>query len=235
MDDMGMDKRSRDKVLNQIIEDKQRPRKSGAWKFITLAILIIAVLAALSFVYFKQGGKITGNVIQETKTATVQNTQAQVAEKHLAEPSELIAYILDLRDYSNSGDIVKIADSVSWLNQEVENYDAAEIKVGWQAIVGCAYQKCSDADYLSMIDAISIKQIAKNNNGLIHSLIETFNLWNGKNQVYFSDSLSTTNALITGLKNASVTAAWNNLVTCNGICETFSSQTLGLIKLINSA
>lgn len=241
MDDTGMDKRTRDKIFRDITADRQKPKKSSGMKTFWIVLLILVIAGALAFFYFKGGFGPTGGAVAETskqpvsKAAGAGAATTPVLEKHLAESTDVIENTLLLRQYSNEAATVKTAETVSWLNKEVENYDVAELRVAWQTIVGCVYQKCADNVYFSMIDAISMKLIARNNNEVIHSLIETFNLWNGKNQIYFSDSLAKTNSLIVSLKNQAVNNAWDDLVRCNGQCTEFSSKTLGLIKLINEA
>jgi hypothetical protein len=243
MDDFSMDKRTKDKVFNEIIMDKQKPKKSskGVKTFLVVA-LVVVILGALSFLVLRGALNPTGSAVADIdksqKTVKVadasKGVEGTVVEKYLAEPADVIKNVLDLRGYSNAANTIKIAETLSWLNREIENYDIAEMKVSWQGIVGCAYQKCADSVYLSMIDTMSIKSIAKGNNDAIHSLIETYNLWNGKNQIYFSESLSRTNGLLTALKSSQVDNAWQELVACNGVCPEFAEKTFGLIKVVNS-
>lgn len=225
--------------------------KGLIFKAITAVVLVFTVFG--TFILFKGGGEgnmLTGAAVKDI-TGAVKNTTDTIKEidqktgitdtiKEKAneilgntDTKKLIQQIIDLRKLSKNNNMVEIASKVTEMNKEIESIKNPSINTNWQVIVSCIYEKCSDDKFFSLIDAASIRDL-KGTNEVIHSIVETYNFWDGKNVLQFSQSLSSTNNLIKGLNNKKISAAWDDVVKCNAKCDGFTDKLFDLIEYINN-
>jgi len=199
---------------------------------------------------------ITGKVISDTSklTEVVENTGDtiekidEVAEstglKDLAkdkvldilgvvDTKSLIENILLLRENSNDRNTIMIASTITSINKEIEDSKPV-LKKAWQDTLECVFAGCEDDVYLELIDYVALQNL-KGKNQAIHSLIETYTFWNINNVLYFSESLTKTNAYIEEFESEKITALWEDLVDCDGKCIDFTEQTFVLISAMNTA
>jgi hypothetical protein len=231
MEDIMMEPKK--KFSDDAFMPKGKKRLKKNMMLLGTVALIIVIVGLFLFAFMWGKKSVTGSVISEA--ARTSTGTAQKAATVELSSSDVVQKIILLRQYSNSRDLVNTAESVSGINKQIESVDIAELRAAWRNIVDCVFDKCADNAYVNMIDALSMMQIENQRNGAIHSVVETFKLWTGKNQLYFSDSLSQTNKLLIQLDNKDVNKAWQELVKCNGQCEGFSDLTISLIQEINQA
>jgi hypothetical protein len=212
----------------------------------TVAACLILVIGLLSYASLAGRKSFVGqtvlDVVEQKGQATAgtggaegAGSTSQLNAEARVNSTGIINNIIMLRQYSNANDLVMTAEGVSKINKEIESFDIAELRSAWRNVIDCVYEKCADGSYLNMIDAVAMMEIDNRNNAAIHSLVETCKLWNGKNQLYFSDSLSETNKLLKELNNKKVDSEWKSLVSCNGQCPEFSDLSVELILAINGA
>ena len=143
-----------------------------------------------------------------------------------------IKQIIALRKQSSSKDIVKIAESISLLNEKIRKTGNTASISAWQETTACVYDSCADYVYIKLMDAVAAADLNDKTNKVIHSAVETYMLWDGKNVIYFSESLDKTNKLIRDLNQPSINIIWDDIVQCNGKCASFSDKTITLIERI---
>jgi len=145
--------------------------------------------------------------------------------------SEIILDILKIKQASEDKDIILIADLFTKLDTKFEEISDPIIISSWVEITNCVYDSnCADKIYIDLIDDVSVKYYNENN--VIHKLIETTNLWNGKHTTLFSKKLTQTNTIISAYNNQQIGDKWQDLIDCNGECNSFNSYILDLIELI---
>ncbi len=144
----------------------------------------------------------------------------------------IIRQIIALRKQSSSHDTVKIAESISLLNEKIRKTNNAAAITAWQEATACAYEECADRVYIKLMDAVAAADLNDKTNRLIHSIVDTYMLWDGKNIIYFSDSLDKTNKGIKELNQPSITIIWDDIVQCNNKCASFSDKTVTLIERV---
>jgi hypothetical protein len=174
-----------------------------------------------------------------TSQSSGTQSQQQVQEKQLTpeekaatefanEISSLIGEVLELRENS---DLVRTAQIVTRLDSH-QLMGSPVLKSAWQKLVGCAYDGCDDSAYLDMIETLCLLQ-PNANTVLIHSLIENYKLWDGKNVVDFSESLTRTNQLV-AQRSESIRNKWSDIVGCNAECSTFNDKMFDFIEAVVS-
>lgn len=143
-----------------------------------------------------------------------------------------IKQIIALRKRSSSKDTVKIAESISLLNEKIRKASNTAVISAWQETTACVYDGCADQVYIKLMDAVAAADLNDKTNQVIHSAVETYTLWDGKNVIYFSESLDKTNKLVRELNQPSINIIWDDIVQCNGKCASFSDKTITLIERI---
>ncbi|MFH1439041.1 MAG: hypothetical protein ABIG89_00620 [Candidatus Woesearchaeota archaeon] len=141
--------------------------------------------------------------------------------------------IIELRKYSNEADLIKTADIISDLSLYLEMLeDDTNLMNSWQKIISCAYTVCDDYVYVDMIDVIATQDTRNTDHQTVHSLIETYNFWDGRNTVLFSESLTRTNKMITKNYNTEIVSKWNEMIRCNGGCDNFNNLLFDMLGLV---
>ena len=143
-----------------------------------------------------------------------------------------IKQIIALRKQSSSKDTVKIAESISLLNEKIRKTSNTASISAWQETTACVYDGCTDQVYIKLMDAVAAADLNDKTNKVIHSAVETYKLWDGKNVIYFSESLDKTNKLVRELNQPSINIIWDDIVQCNGKCASFSDKTITLIERV---
>ena len=145
-----------------------------------------------------------------------------------------LSSIIELREYNKVKKTIEIARMVTDISGYVDKVDNSQITNPWQTIISCAYEGCDDSSFVNMIDAIATTDMSATKNQAIHSLIETYNYWDGRNTVLFSGSITKTNKLILTNFGGSVIGKWNEMITCNGKCDNFKNNLFELIEMLNN-
>lgn len=133
------------------------------------------------------------------------------------------AVVSDLVILRNSDDKMNKARLITLIDKRLENEDRQEVKNGWDEILGCAYQGCTDKNYLELISDIT-------NNDAIESLIQTYEYKQAGEVVEYSKSLDRTDKELKK-EDSEVKTAWQEWVDCEEGCE---DNLFELISLINS-
>lgn len=216
-----------------------------------LKVFVIVVIVAFLgyFIARDASGGITGGFAVDTEEDLSNENAAGLAivdeaskiiknannEDVTLHTMSMISDILDLREASSNQDIVLTARYITVINEGVDELNVPEITYAWNDVLNCVYESCSNQIYISLIDQIVTKDLVKDKNKAIHSLVSTYSYWKGKTIIQFSESLSTTDEAIQKLSNSDVNSKWKELLKCNGKCEDFESQVFSLIRSINSA
>lgn len=220
---------------------------------VLVAIIVIFIITTVVLMVKLYSPSITGNFIKSSsgeetgdKGGLLRNLPIKDKEgKSIAESigskltatstvstKETISNLIELKIVSKNKDTLRIAELVTLINRYIEENSDNNLLNNWQRnIVGCVYAgSCADTAYLQLIDAVVLTDLSNKNNLLVHSIIETTNLWNNQNLVLFSDSLAQTNRLVKEYSNANVKDQWNALVACNAQCSDYSDKLFALIK-----
>lgn len=179
----------------------------------------------------QQAGPSTSGELQHEKTLddTVSESSAVLA----IDPKEIIKSIIKLREASRAKNLVNVANFISGLDESFKKINDPTTNMGWQNIVACVYEDCADNRYIELIDDVAILNLEQEKNTIIHSLMETYGLWDGKNLILFSNSLSKTSKLIEDKDDSVINKKWESVVECNGVCADFSERIITLINEIN--
>ncbi|MCF7865848.1 hypothetical protein K9M18_00230 [Candidatus Woesearchaeota archaeon] len=151
------------------------------------------------------------NIKKDSQNAiiTEQNNENTIP---LTKEQNLINLILKLRESSNKKDIIQIAEYYNEINLQLKG---TEVSNKWNEITACVYETCEDEKYTALIDSVASKELTNEKNQKIHNLIQTYYLWNGKNEELFSESLTQTNKQ---LNTGNTKELWEKIISCNG-CE----------------
>lgn len=223
---------------------------------VILAVIGIIILLSLLFSIFNLDfipnnpaitGKIGINSLTNSNNTTeldTENEDKAIVESELPEKTEqgvyikynevssnIILDILELKHASEHEDIIEIAELFTKLDNTFEEIEDPIIIASWLEITNCVYDSdCTDKEYINLIDDVSVHYYSQSN--IIHKLIETANLWNGKHTTTFSKKLTETNTIISAYNNQQIKDKWEKLIECNGECSSFNSYILDLIELI---
>ena len=130
-----------------------------------------------------------------------------------------IKKVLELRESSKQADTLKIANTVADLNLYLKGLGSATNLLNpWQKVI--------------LLDAFATKDLTNADHQSIHSLIETYNYWDGKNTILFSTSLTKTNSLILDNYTPDTIGKWNEMIKCNGQCENFTPLLFELMGMM---
>lgn len=141
--------------------------------------------------------------------------------------------VLELRESSKQADTLKIANTVADLDLYLKGLGSAtNMFNSWQKVIACVYAGCDDLVYIDMLDAFATKDLTSADHQSVHSLIETYNYWDGKNTILFSTSLTKTNSLILDNYTPDTIGKWNELIKCNGQCENFTPLLFELMGMM---
>jgi len=211
-------------------------------KLSTKYIPIVAVVLILGlgiFAIVKGVPGITGYAVKEG--ATPQNSVALDANNDgkttifskeaftTGEQSDLINNVLKLRESTKNNNLVEIASYYSKIDDVLRD---SAIANSWSEVADCSYDSCDEKKYVDLIDYIVSLNLDDSKNEKIHSLIETYYLWNSKNEALFSKSLTQTNSLFSDEKE-DVASAWQDTITCNG-CKDMTDKVVVVISLLES-
>lgn len=194
-----------------------------------LLIGIIALIIILGTTYALTSPSITGKVTNaEQNIQTQEKNQNEEMQKTQEEPQQimLIKELLMLKEASDQKKLIDIAKHYNKISEELKK--PATINQ-WNEITDCVYQKCEEQKYISLIDTIASQNLQEQKNQEIHNLIQTYKLWNGKNQDQFSQALETTDTQLN--QNEATKQTWQELINCNG-CKTMTTKTIQLIQQI---
>ena len=145
-----------------------------------------------------------------------------------------ISKVIELRTASKDNDLVKTAALVTDLKLYIENLDdTSNLITPWQRLVSCSYGGCDDFVFVDMIDAIATEDLDHIDHKTVHSLVETYQYWDGKNTVLFSVSLTKTNEEILRYNGGTI-SKWNEMIGCNGNCDNFNTLFFDLVEFIIS-
>ncbi len=200
-----------------------------------VAIVAVVLLLAVGIYAFSKGASdFTGRVVgvagsknslelnsQESQATTSSSLKPVVEAK---EQPELILNILNLRKATINKNLIETAKYYSEIDNVLRDSSIAN---SWSVVADCSYDFCEDTKYLELIDAVVLSDLNSGKNKKTSSLIETYYLWNSKNEALFSKSLTQTNSLLSS-ENKDVVSAWNELVECNG-CSNMGDITLKII------
>lgn len=141
--------------------------------------------------------------------------------------------VLELRESSKQADTLKIANNVADIDLYLKGLnDATSLLAPWQKVVACVYNSCDDKVFVDLIDTFAIKDLTNIDHQSVHSLIETYNYWDGKNTLLFSSSLTKTNKLILDNYVPGTIGKWNEMIKCNGQCENFTPLLFELMGMM---
>lgn len=143
-----------------------------------------------------------------------------------------IKQIIALRKQSSSKDMIKIAESVSILDEKLRKLNNPSILSAWQETASCVRDGCADVVYIKLINSVAISDSNTKNNKIVNSLIETYFWWDGKNNIELFKSLTNTEKLVRELNQPSINIIWDDIIQCDGKCASFSDKTITLIERI---
>ena len=216
-------------------------------------VILLSIFSIFNLDFISNGPAITGKLGIDTITSAV-NQNSEQDNKNMATSdsqndnlpektdegvyiiynpvsSEIILDILELKQASEDKDIILIADLFTKLDNKFEEISDPIIISSWVQITNCVYDfNCADKIYIDLIDDVSVNYYNQDN--VIHKIIETTNLWNGKHTTSFSKKLTQTNTIISVYNNQQIKDKWQKLIDCNGECSSFNSYILDLIELI---
>lgn len=143
-----------------------------------------------------------------------------------------IKQIIALRKQSSSKDTVKIAESVSVLDEKLRKTNNPTVLSAWQETAACVRDGCKDEVYIKLINVVAISDSNDKNNKIINSIVETYLWWDGKNNIELFKSLTKTEKLVRELNQPSINIIWDDIIQCDGKCASFSDKTITLIERI---
>lgn len=143
-----------------------------------------------------------------------------------------IKQIIALRKQSSSKDMIKIAESVSILDEKLRKLNNPSVLSAWQETASCVRDRCADVVYIKLINSVAISESNNKNNKIVNSIIETYFWWDGKNNIELFKSLTNTEKLVRELNQPSVNIIWDDIIECDGKCASFSDKTITLIERI---
>ena len=171
----------------------------------------------------------SGNLIED------EVLEVDLTETTITNYLRAINKVIELREASSNKDLLNTASFVTDVKKYIDGLDdSRNLITPWQGIISCVYDGCDDSAYTNMIDAIAREDINNKDHGVIHAVIETYQYWDGKNTVLFSQSLTSTNDVILRTYNSLVIEKWNEMIICNGECSEFDDLLFELIGLIAS-
>lgn len=213
-------------------EIKQKTKKT------ILIILVLIILITFTYIILKQTnvmGRLIGTgttLLDQNRENEEQQKQQELMKENNQELNEKqtktircenqkIKNTIQLFEANKEKNLVDIARLHSELNKELKE------ETQWIKFSECAYTECNYEDLYALIDVLAQEKECK----IIRDLLKTHNLWNGNNQVLFSESFTETNKEITQL-NQEIINEWNNLINCNK-CEEANKIILNIIKQLN--
>ena len=169
--------------------------------------------------------EITQNTISNSENKEIKKTDETQTTKSepITKEQNLINTILKLRKASNTNNLVETAEHYNQINTELKGTDLSN---RWNDIAACVYEKCEDEKYIALIDSVASKELQNEKNLKIHNLIQTYYLWNGKNEELFSESLTKSNQ---ELNNGETEQLWKKIIECDG-CEKAGELVLQTIQ-----
>ena len=171
----------------------------------------------------------SGNLIED------EVLEVDLTETTITNYLRAINKVIELREASSNKDLLNTASFVTDVKKYIDGLDdSRNLITPWQGIISCVYDGCDDSAYTNMIDAIAREDISNKDHSAIHAVIETYQYWDGKNTVLFSQSLTSTNDVILRTYNSLVIEKWNEMIICNGECSEFDDLLFELIGLIAS-
>lgn len=180
------------------------------------------------------GSGSTGAGTSKTDTTSAKTTTT-LKPIVLAAPNDIIKAIVELRQQSNANEFVKVAGLVTSLNDQFSAGNIDSVAFSWQDVLNCVYDKCPDAKYAKLVDDYVLQDRANSKFMLTHRVVELYNLWNGRNIIQFSESVTNVNTMVAAMNNAKVTEKWKAVVACKGTCSDFPDKIFDMILAVNAA
>lgn len=201
-------------------------------------VAVVLLLGIGIFAFVKGIPGITGYAVKEGSSqqnpsldTNNDGKTTQLSKESFSESaqSDLINNIISLRTATNNDDLVEIASYYSKIDDVLRDSSIAN---SWSDVADCSYNSCEEKKYLDLIDAVVSLNLDSDKNDKIHSLIETYYLWNSKNEALFSKSLTRTNGLFLD-EDADVKNAWSEMISCNG-CSDMTDDAMNVIYLLEN-
>jgi len=148
----------------------------------------------------------------------------------------LLASTLELREKQDEQ--LQKAKLVSDIDELVADLDDADITAQWSTFTECiAVKQCADDDFLDfLITIISAKESKIANAGLIIDVIKTHRYWGNQDYlIEFSKALTSADNGIEAMQAKHITAAWKNIVVCDGSCPEYNDLFFGIIRQLLDA
>jgi hypothetical protein len=227
--------------------EKKANKINKAIMYIVLIFLLLSVFSLFNLDFIPNNTRITGNVVSklanntnssdlDENTNSNKNTQKlglnnKEIKIDLSKETDLfLLKVFELKQASEKENTIKIADSFTEINNKIESISNPAISSSWLKVTNCVYDSnCEDELYFDLIDTISVYY---ENNNVVHKIIETSKLWNGKHTSIFSNKLSELNKIMSLYQNEKIKQSWEELIKCNGKCNDFNKNVFNLIYLI---
>ncbi len=208
---------------------------------VTTFVVIAGAVTYFGWFYESANSEKPSNSLVDSSAAKVSSTSksgdvissAAVSTLPLKIDSKgTIKQIIALRKQSSSKDMIKIAESVSILDEKLRKLNNPSILSAWQETASCVRDGCADVVYIKLINSVAISDSNTKNNKIVNSLIETYFWWDGKNNIELFKSLTNTEKLVRELNQPSINIIWDDIIQCDGRCASFSDKTITLIERI---
>jgi|FLOH01.1.fsa_nt_gi hypothetical protein len=137
-------------------------------KTITLVFVVFIVIGAYAFL--NKNDTPTGQVISDASDTVKDFSQSakDISEKTglldkiknlfsstASKKKELTKTVMDLREYDVSNEAVSKSKAIIEADELVRKINQTEINAGWQEVLGCLNDICSDSVYLEFINVIN--------------------------------------------------------------------------------
>lgn len=205
--------------------------------------LLLSIFSLFNLDFIPDNAGITGNVVSDfsnnsdlkDNNINSENKDLNLNEQNIKlnlnnETDSFLLKIFEIKKASENEKLIEIADLFTNINNKVEKISNSAISSSWLKITNCVYDSnCNDEHYFDLIDTVSIYY---EDNNIIHKIIETSKLWNGKHTSIFSNKLSELNKMMNLYEDENIKQSWEELVQCNGKCNDFNEKVFNLIYLI---
>lgn len=130
---------------------------------------------------------------------------------------ELIPTIVKL--YQDKDNSVEKAKDITKIDEVVTDIDDTSVSEAWYSMLDCLKGTCVPDDYFNFIMiVINEKSHEIKYSNLLTNILITQRYWGTENIVEFSKALTAANTDIEALHDKTISAAWQDVVDCNGVC-----------------